>query len=74
MTFTQREELVMGGVIDWPKTEAGIGGAVAEIGLVACEERVFVGNIPIDAGHAEILGRCLRAYKVIDADVWVAIK
>src|SRR5579862_1326884 len=74
MTFTNRKELVMGGVICWPKPQAGIGGAVAEIGLVACEEPVLVGNIPIDSSHAEILGRVLRAYKIINADVGIAIE
>src|SRR5208282_5221659 len=35
------------------------------------EERVFLGNSPIDADHAEILGCRLRPYKVVDADVAV---
>ena len=45
----------MGDVIERPKPQALIGGAVSEIGLVASEHRVFVGNIPIHAGDAEIL-------------------
>src|SRR5579862_3342136 len=58
----------MGGVIKRPKTEAGVRGAAAKIDFVASEHRVLLGNVPIDAGHAEILGCRLRAYKVVDAD------
>src|SRR3984957_18145667 len=74
MAFIHGEELIMGVVVERPEPETGIRGAAAEIGLVACEERVFVGNVPVDAGHAEILGGCLRAYVIVDADLGVALE
>ena len=66
------QELIVGDVEGRPKTQAGIGGPGSEIGLIPHEQRVFVGDVPIDAGDAEILGRILRAHKVVYADIGVA--